>query len=163
VKNAKSSHGILRFGQMIFPCHLGKNGKTFRKREGDGKSPAGKWRLEQLYYRPDKMGRPLSLVDCKPIKRNDGWCDATGHRSYNRHITLPFEPSHENLWRKDRAYDLVTTTNHNTRPRKQAGGSAIFLHVINQGAIGTEGCVALSDKHLRIILGRCSRKTYLVI
>jgi L,D-peptidoglycan transpeptidase YkuD (ErfK/YbiS/YcfS/YnhG family) len=163
VKNAKSSHGILRLGQMIFPCFLGKNGKTHRKREGDSKTPVGQWKLEELYYRPDKMRRPQNHIICRPLKSIDGWCDAAGHGQYNRHVTLPFKASHENLWRKDSAYNLVASTNHNIRPRKQGGGSAIFLHIINVGATGTEGCIALSEKHLRIVLAKCSRKTYLVI
>jgi L,D-peptidoglycan transpeptidase YkuD (ErfK/YbiS/YcfS/YnhG family) len=163
VKNANSSSGILQVGHMHFPCLLGKNGKTFRKREGDGKSPIGKWRLEQLYYRPDKIVRPRTSVNCKAMKSNDGWCDAAGHGRYNRHVTLPFKSSHENLWRNDQAYDLIATTNHNMRPRMQGGGSAIFLHVINRGSIGTEGCIALSEEHLRIVLGMCRRNTYLVI
>jgi L,D-peptidoglycan transpeptidase YkuD (ErfK/YbiS/YcfS/YnhG family) len=163
VKTANSRVGVLRVGQMYFPCFLGKNGKTYRKREGDGKSPIGKWKLEQLYYRPDKMGRPNSAVNCKAMKPNDGWCDAAGDGRYNRHVTLPFKASHEKLWRADQAYDLIATTNHNMRPRKQAGGSAIFLHVINKGATGTEGCIAMSEKHLRIVLRMCSNKTYLVI
>jgi L,D-peptidoglycan transpeptidase YkuD (ErfK/YbiS/YcfS/YnhG family) len=163
VKNAKASRGVLKLGQVSFPCLLGKMGQTNRKREGDGKSPIGKWKLEQLYYRPDTMARPRTAISCRPMEPRDGWCDAVGHGSYNRYVALPFTASHEKLWRNDQAYDLILTTNHNQRPRKQGSGSAIFLHVINKGANGTEGCIALSERHLRQVLSRCSRKTYLVI
>jgi L,D-peptidoglycan transpeptidase YkuD (ErfK/YbiS/YcfS/YnhG family) len=162
-RNACSSLGVLKIGQSTFPCLLGKSGRRHLKREGDGASPIGIWKLEQLYFRSDKMGKPRTPFSGRPLKQNDGWCDAAGHGLYNRHVTFPLAASHENLWRKDQAYDLVITTNHNQRPRKQAGGSAIFLHVINQGAKGTEGCVALSEKHLRMVLARCSSPTYLVI
>ena len=150
-------------GHSTFPCLLGKSGRRFAKREGDGASPKGLWKLEQLYYRPDKMGKPLSTLNTRALRPSDGWCDAAGHGQYNRYVALPLKVGHENLWRKDRAYDLVVTTNHNKRPRKQFGGSAIFLHVINKGAAGTEGCIALSEKHLRQVLSRCSRHTYVVI
>ncbi len=150
-------------GHSSFPCLLGKSGRRFGKREGDGTSPKGIWKLEQLYYRPDKMGRLLSKLNTKALKPIDGWCDAGGHGQYNHFVALPFKASHEKLWRQDQAYDLVATTNHNQRPRKQFGGSAIFLHVINKGATGTEGCIALSEKHLRQVLSRCSRHTYVVI
>jgi L,D-peptidoglycan transpeptidase YkuD (ErfK/YbiS/YcfS/YnhG family) len=163
VINASSSKGVLRIGHAQFPCFLGKNGKTHQKREGDGKSPVGRWKLERLNYRPDEMIRPLSKISMRAMNKTDGWCDEAGNRSYNRSIKLPFSASHEELWRKDEAYDLVVTTNHNQRPRKQGGGSAIFLHVIRKGANETEGCIALSEKHLRIVLARCGRKTYLVI
>jgi L,D-peptidoglycan transpeptidase YkuD (ErfK/YbiS/YcfS/YnhG family) len=162
-RNACASRGTLKIGQTIFPCLLGKSGRRFAKREGDSASPKGKWKLEQLYFRPDKMGRPKSKLKTKSLKPSDGWCDAAGHGQYNRFVPLPFKASHENLWRKDRAYDLVATTDHNQRPRKQFGGSAIFLHVIDKGATGTEGCIALSEKHLRQVLSRCGSHTYLVI
>jgi L,D-peptidoglycan transpeptidase YkuD (ErfK/YbiS/YcfS/YnhG family) len=161
--NACSSHGVLKIGTTTFPCLLGKSGRRHRKREGDGASPVGIWKLEQLYYRPDKMSRPQTSMRCKPLKPTDGWCDAKFHRAYNHRIILPFSASHENLWRKDKAYDLVVTTDHNQRPRVQNHGSAIFLHVINAGAKGTEGCIALSEIHLRNVLARCSKNTYLVI
>jgi L,D-peptidoglycan transpeptidase YkuD (ErfK/YbiS/YcfS/YnhG family) len=163
VKNAGSAQGILKIGQSYFPCLIGKNGKTFRKREGDGKSPIGKWKIEQLYFRPDKMGRPKTALKCAPLKPNDGWCDAPSHGQYNKRVKLPFAQSHEKLWRGDKAYDLVATTNHNQHPRIKGGGSAIFWHVINQGAKGTEGCIALSEKHLRAVLSRCSKNTYVII
>ncbi len=148
---------------MMFPCLLGKNGRTHQKREGDGKSPVGCWKLEKLNYRPDKIGKPRSLLSSRGLKKSDGWCDAKGHRNYNRAVKLPLSASHEELWRQDEAYDLMVTTNQNQRPRRQGGGSAIFLHVIRKGATGTEGCIALSEKHLRIVLANCRQKTDLVI
>jgi L,D-peptidoglycan transpeptidase YkuD (ErfK/YbiS/YcfS/YnhG family) len=161
--NACSSRAILQLGSCQFPCLLGKTGRTHTKREGDGKTPIGRWKLQQLYYRADKRGRPVAKLKTKPVTQKDGWCDAKGHGAYNRHVALPFKASHETLWRRDRAYDLVITTDHNQRPRIQGHGSAIFLHVINPSATGTEGCVALSEKHLRQLLSRCTRHTYLVI
>lgn len=163
MKNANSPSGVLRVGQSEYPCLIGKKGKTFRKREGDHRSPIGKWKLERLYFRPDKKLHPQAQLSCQPLQRHDGWCDAKGHGLYNRHVTLPFSASYENLWREDDAYDLVVSTNQNQIPRIQGGGSAIFLHVINKGTSGTEGCVALSEHHLRLVLSRCSRHTYLVI
>jgi L,D-peptidoglycan transpeptidase YkuD (ErfK/YbiS/YcfS/YnhG family) len=154
---------VLKIGSTTFPCLLGKAGRRFAKREGDGASPIGKWKLEQLYYRPDKMAKPRTALRCKPMKPTDGWCDAKFTGAYNRHVSLPYKGSHEDLWRKDSAYDVMVTTNHNQRPRIQNRGSAIFLHIINQGAKGTEGCIALSEKHLRNVLGRCSKHTYLMI
>ncbi len=151
---------MLEVGGLRFPCLLGKNGRTHFKREGDGKSPMGRWKLGQLYYRPDKM---LHFRSGKPLKTTDGWCDATGHRLYNRPVTLPFNASHEEMWRRDKAYDLICLTSHNQCPRVQGLGSAIFLHVWRIGATGTEGCVALKESELRKLLARLRGKTYLVI
>lgn len=162
-RNACASRGALKVGNSVFFCLIGRTGRRYGKREGDGASPKGKWKLTQLYYRPDRMGRPYFPSNAKALKPTDGWCDAAGHGQYNRFVTLPFNASHENLWRNDQAYDLIFTTDHNLRPRRQFGGSAIFLHVINAGASRTEGCIALSKKDLLQVLRRCSRQTYLVI
>ena len=160
--NACSSRGFLVIGATHFPCRLGKTGRRNIKREGDGASPIGYYKLEQLYFRPDKMLRPRSLLKTKLLTKSDGWCDSVQSFAYNRHVKLPIEAGHEKLWRSDSAYDIVITTSHNQRPRVRGAGSAIFLHLTNH-ANGTEGCVALSMRDLRIVLSRCSRNTRLVI
>jgi L,D-peptidoglycan transpeptidase YkuD (ErfK/YbiS/YcfS/YnhG family) len=119
----------------------------------------GIFRLEQLYYRSDKMGRPRTRLKSDPLSKDDGWCDAPSHFAYNRLVQLPFSAGHEVLWRSDNAYDLVISTSHNQRPRIRGFGSAIFLHITD----GTEGCIALSEKHLRTVLERITKDTRLVI
>ena len=138
-------------------------GRTHFKREGDNKSPHGKWKLEQLYFRFDKSIRPATGLKISALHKDDGWCDAKGHKNYNRLVRLPFAASHETLWRGDEAYDLLVTTDHNQRPRVHGAGSAIFLHVWRNGAKGTEGCVALRANDLRKVLAACSNKAFLVI
>lgn len=104
-----------------------------------------------------------SKLKTRVLSQKDAWCDAPAHGQYNRHVVLPFKASHERLWRSDHAYDLVATTTHNQRPRVKYHGSAIFLHVINSSATATEGCIALSEKHLRQVLRRCGACTFLMI
>lgn len=160
--NACSSRGVLTIGTTNFPCRLGRTGRRFRKREGDGASPIGIFKLVRLFYRPDKMLRQRFNLNSQPLYHTDGWCDDAANFSYNRRVRLPFAASHETLWRNDQSYDIVVSTNHNQRPRIQNFGSAIFLHVTN-GMKGTEGCIALSEKHLRMVLARCTKDTRLVI
>lgn len=157
-----SSQGILTLGATHFPCRLGKTGRRFRKREGDGASPIGVFKLQQLFYRPDKMLRPRIKLKTRPLFIFDGWCDAPSNFAYNRYVHLPLTANHEELWRKDDAYDIVVSTSHNQSPRVRGIGSAIFLH-ITDGRTGTAGCIALSEKHLRNVLERCSKHTRLVI
>jgi L,D-peptidoglycan transpeptidase YkuD (ErfK/YbiS/YcfS/YnhG family) len=160
--NACSSRGILVIGATQFPCRLGKTGRRFMKREGDGASPVGVFKLEQLFYRPDQIARPRTQIKLKPLKKSDGWCDASVNFHYNRRVNLPFTASHEALWRADNAYNIVISTDHNQKPRVRGFGSAIFLHV-SDGKNGTEGCIALSQKHLKLVLSRFSKDTRLVI
>lgn len=149
-------------GATQFPCRLGKTGRRFMKREGDGASPIGVFKLEQLYYRPDRISRPRTQINSRQVKKSDGWCDASGVFQYNRQVNLPFAASHEQLWRADNAYNIVISSNYNQKPRIRGFGSAIFLHVTD-GKKGTEGCIALSQKHLNLVLARCSKNTKLVI
>ena len=51
---------FLKVGNKVFRCQIGKGGveNTAKKVEGDETTPMGKWRLEKLYYRPDRVLRP---------------------------------------------------------------------------------------------------------
>ncbi len=159
----RANRGWLVMGNLRFPCLLGKNGRSFFKREGDSKSPHGRWRLVKLHFRSDRMAGVRSLLPTTRLKPDDGWCDAPGNKAYNQKVRLPLTASHENLWRADSAYDLLVTTSHNTKPRKHGGGSAIFLHVIANDASFTEGCIALKAQDLKLVLSRCAARTYLMI
>lgn len=151
-----SSRGILQLGIWSYPCILGKNGRTHFKREGDGKSPKGTFKVGRLAFRSDRLQRPRSRLGSRPLRPDEGWCDDVASGRYNRRVRLPFAPCHEKLWRQDFAYDIVAATSHNQRPRVKGLGSAIFLHLARAGQTGTEGCIALSERDLRNILSRCS-------
>jgi L,D-peptidoglycan transpeptidase YkuD (ErfK/YbiS/YcfS/YnhG family) len=133
------------------------------KREGDGKSPIGSFRLLKGFWRADRLAKPVTTLQLKPLKPTMGWCDQTGHRLYNRPVTLPFGASHEVLTRADTAYDIVIILNHNITPRRQNQGSAIFLHLIRDGASHTEGCVAISLSDMRKILQGLNSRSRLQI
>jgi L,D-peptidoglycan transpeptidase YkuD (ErfK/YbiS/YcfS/YnhG family) len=147
-----ASRGVLQVGGRSFRCILGKNGRTHLKREGDGKSPKGKFKVLSLAYRPDRIRRPHPSLPTKALSPNQGWCDDAQSGRYNRPVLLPCARSHEALWRDDCCYDILGFTDHNQRPRVKGLGSAIFLHVFRPGQIGTEGCIALSQKDLSRVL-----------
>jgi L,D-peptidoglycan transpeptidase YkuD (ErfK/YbiS/YcfS/YnhG family) len=126
---------------------------TRRKREGDGKSPVGRWLIQSASFRADRLGFRIPHRGLVPLRPDDGWCDDASHRAYNRPVKLPFAAGHEGLWRDDTAYDVVMVTAHNQRPRQRHGGSAIFFHLIHEGATCTAGCIAVSLADMRKILG----------
>jgi len=51
---------FLKAGNKVFRCQIGTEGfeNVAKKVEGDKTTPIGKWRLEKLYYRPDRILRP---------------------------------------------------------------------------------------------------------
>ncbi|WP_155859919.1 L,D-transpeptidase family protein [Kordiimonas gwangyangensis] len=132
------------------PCALGRTGMipADAKREGDGASPMGTYPFRQVYYRPDKVPRPMSGVPVGMLKPDYGWCDDASSAHYNRLVRLPFGPSHEKMWRDDDVYDVVVVIGHNDSPVIKGLGSAIFMHVAREGYTPTEGCVALTLKDL---------------
>lgn len=145
------------------PCALGKHGQTYFKKEGDGKTPNGRWRPVQCLYRPDRISRPKTALPTRPLKKNDGWCDAPHDRNYNRPVNWPYTASAEHLWRDDELYDIIIILNHNQRPRIQHRGSAIFMHVAKPGYPPTEGCLALAKPDLLRLLPHITPSTRIYI
>lgn len=131
---------------------LGRSGVNAEKREGDGVTPAGRFRLRAVYYRADREAAPQTGLPAWAIDPGDGWCDAPADPLYNRPVRLPYPASCEHLWRKDGLYDLLVVLGHNDRPVTPGAGSAIFLHVAADGFAPTAGCVALAAADLRRLI-----------
>src|SRR5215469_10296624 len=105
--------GLARWDGRDMRCALGRSGINPAKREGDGATPAGRFAMRFVFYRPDRETRPSTGLPCRPLARDDGWCDAPADPAYNRMIRLPYPASAENLWRGDRMYDLVVPLGYN--------------------------------------------------
>jgi L,D-peptidoglycan transpeptidase YkuD (ErfK/YbiS/YcfS/YnhG family) len=139
---------------LRFPCALGRRGRRVGKREGDGATPSGLWRLVAVRYRADRARPPLTGLPVRPIRAGDGWCDAIGDRNYNRPVRMPYRASAEEMRRADGLYDVVVILDYNLRPRMQGRGSAIFMHHAREGWLPTAGCIALRPRDLRLLLAR---------
>ena len=144
---------FLRTGAEL-RCALGRSGVVAAtvKREGDGATPAGRWPLRRVLYRPDRLRAPITRLHVTPLETCDGWCDAPGDLAYNQPVTLPYAASAERLWRDDPLYDLIVVLGHNDDPVVAGHGSAIFLHVARPDYAPTEGCVALARADLLAVL-----------
>lgn len=155
--------GRLVAGPLSIPCALGRSGPTRAKREGDGASPVGRFKVIQAFWRPDRGPRPRTTLPVRAIRRTDGWCDDPAERRYNRLVRLPFRASHEAMWRDDPLYDLVLDIAWNRGPIRPGRGSAIFLHVAKPGFEPTAGCVAVEARMVRRVLERIGRRTRIEI
>jgi L,D-peptidoglycan transpeptidase YkuD (ErfK/YbiS/YcfS/YnhG family) len=105
-----------------------------------------------VLYRADRVARPRTPLPVRAIGQHDGWCDDPADRNYNRLVKLPSRRSAEGLKRTDRLYDLVLVLGYNDRPRVRGRGSAIFVHLARPGFTPTEGCIALSQHDLLMLL-----------
>jgi L,D-peptidoglycan transpeptidase YkuD (ErfK/YbiS/YcfS/YnhG family) len=133
---------------------LGRSGviAAADKREGDGATPAGLWKLRRLLYRADRHSVPQTGLSLQPIQPQDGWCDAPDDPQYNQPVHHPYAASAEHLWREDGAYDLIVPLGYNDAPAVSGRGSAIFLHCAQPDFRATEGCVALASADLLKLL-----------
>jgi len=156
------SRGLLEFGNYIWPCLLGKNGITTRKREGDWKTPAGSYLLCFALYRKDRVRFVRSGLSIRPIKPDDGWCDAPSDANYNRAVTLPYPTSSETMTRQDHMYDFVVVMDHNYTARIKGRGSAVFFHLTDHKEF-TAGCVAVDQSVMKFLLPRLTNKTRMII
>lgn len=155
--------GVLFAAGRAVPVALGRTGPSLTKREGDGHSPVGRFRILKVLFRPDRMPRPRTRLPVAPIAPDDGWSDDPAARDYNRPVTLPYAGSHERMWREDHLYDLVLILDHNTHPSVPGRGSAVFVHLARDGFAPTEGCVALRRGELMRLVSRLSPKAVLNI
>ena len=106
---------------------------------------------------------PQTSLPIFVIGQQDGWCDAPDSPEYNRHVLLPYEASHETLWRDDSVYDIVVPLGYNDDPVVAGRGSAIFMHVAKPGYESTEGCVALAYPDLLAVLAGVDENTRIEI
>jgi len=151
---AGARRGVLDMGPVKIPCAIGRGGIKVLKREGDGATPRGEWRMVGVYYRADRIRRPRTGLPVRALRPTDGWCDAAGDRNYNRFVRHPYPASAEHLWREDGLYDVIVVLDHNQRPRVRGHGSAVFLHCASEGFAPTAGCVAVRRAELVRVLGR---------
>jgi L,D-peptidoglycan transpeptidase YkuD (ErfK/YbiS/YcfS/YnhG family) len=149
----------LKFDEFLFKCSIGKKGLTKKKIEGDKKTPIGKFSLGNLYYRSDRILKPVTRLKCIKIRKEMGWCDdIQSEKKYNKLVNINEKVKHERLYRKDHKYDLLIPIKYNTKKPKLGKGSAIFLH-LTSNFIPTKGCVALKKKDFLIMLRLINKKT----
>ena len=91
---------FLYFHDYKIKCSIGKRGLTRKKREGDLKTPRGKFKFKLLLYRKDRIRRIRCKIKRKIIQKNMGWCDNPNSAYYNRLVKLSFEKKAEKLYLK---------------------------------------------------------------
>jgi len=157
------TRGVLIAGGLAIPVVLGRSGIRANKREGDGATPRGRFRLVRLWWRADRSARPRTILPVRRIEASIAWCEDVGDRRYNRPFRRSANEPGDRLWREDHLYDVVIEIDHNARPRVAGRGSAVFLHLARPDRSPTAGCVALSGRNLLRLCGRLGRKTRILI
>jgi len=153
----------LQIDDFKFRCCIGKNGSTKYKKEGDGKTPRGTFEIGHLYYRKDRIKKPITLLKCNEIKNDTGWCnDILFPKKYNKLIKIDNKIKHEKLKRKDYKYDYFIPIKYNFKKPIPGKGSCIFIH-LTKNYKPTAGCIAINKKDFLIILKLIKKKTKIKI
>ncbi|GAA4349351.1 L,D-transpeptidase family protein [Angustibacter luteus] len=132
------SHYVLELGP--YSGHVGKNGVSASKREGDLRTPAGVFPLRGGFGANGNPG--LATGSWLRVDAKDVWVDDSSSSLYNTHQRTPASgrwDSAEKLLNTP-AYGYAQVIGYN-EARTPGRGSAIFFHV--DLGHGTAGCVSL--------------------
>jgi len=125
------------------------------KKEGDGKSPAGVFRLSAAfgYSALPLQGVRLSYTPLTPTVE---CVDDVTSKFYNRivdHATVsPDWHSSEDMADAGVSYRWGVVIDHNANPPVPGVGSCVFMHIWGGPGIGTAGCTAMPQEQLEPIL-----------
>jgi L,D-peptidoglycan transpeptidase YkuD (ErfK/YbiS/YcfS/YnhG family) len=137
-----------------YPARVGKNGVSANRREGDGTTPTGTFRIGQTMY--GNEANPGVRFRYRRLRCGDWWDEDPSSPTYNtfQHVTCgqkpPFGDDSEGMWQQPRPYPFLAVVEYNTRPAVPGKGSGIFLHAQTGGP--TIGCISLRKEQLRAVL-----------
>lgn len=119
------------------------------KREGDGRSPAGIFRLGDVfsYHALSNLRMPFILVDTNFYCVDDATSAYYNTLIVNDTAKSTFN-SFEYMRRKDDLYEYGIWVLYNNNPVNPGSGSCIFIHVWNNEHSGTAGCTAMSKENI---------------
>jgi D-alanyl-D-alanine dipeptidase len=169
----KNPHGKWKSAGGPIAVMVGKNGlgwgsgilrvDVFRrqaddpdKKEGDGKAPAGIFRLSKAfgYATQAQTGWKMPYLSLTPAVE---CVDDIGSRFYNnvvdRGTVSPDWNSSEKMLRPDELYRWGILVDHNTNPAVAGGGSCIFMHIWRGPGQPTVGCTAMPQAEIESLLG----------
>jgi len=140
-----------------------------RKREGDGRTPAGVFTLGIIYGNdarlPDGADFPYHQVTAF-----DAWPDDPKNPFYNQHVAV--DAANQPAWFAsqrmrigDPAYRWRVEIRHNADPVEPGAGSATFFHIRRGETRPTAGCTTMAEPALRelVIWLRAAAKPHYVL
>jgi zinc D-Ala-D-Ala dipeptidase len=126
-----------------------------RKKEGDGKAPAGVFRLGSAFGFAPKRAAWLRLPYI-PLTSSVECVDDTASRRYNlivdRVAAGDVDWNSSERMRAVEGYRWGLVVRHNAAPTVAGRGSCIFLHIWAGPESGTAGCTAMEEESLTKLL-----------
>jgi D-alanyl-D-alanine dipeptidase len=162
LRRFEKQDGTWRSVGESFPIVVGKSGlgwdgiidppsaKSFPiKKEGDGRSPAGIFKITDLFGFASSLDAKLSYT---ALIESTECVDDSNSSAYNqivdrKQIPNPDWNSSEKMRTID-VYKLGAVVDYNS-PKVPGSGSCIFLHIWKGPGHGTAGCTAMEESHVQ--------------
>jgi L,D-peptidoglycan transpeptidase YkuD (ErfK/YbiS/YcfS/YnhG family) len=128
-----------------YPARVGRNGIRRNRREGDGTTPIGTFRIGRVMYGNDP--NPGVNFSYRRLRCGDWWVEDPASPAYNtfQHVPCgsrpPFRTATPGMWEERTAYSHLAVVEFNMNPVVPGRGSGIFLHAQTGGP--TNGCISL--------------------
>lgn len=147
----------LGWGSGILPAEsLGRHDAADPiKQEGDGKAPAGIFRLSRVFgyaqQAPSEWKMPYLALTPTIECVDDSSSKFYNHVVDRSQVSAAWKSS-EHMLRSDDLYRWGIVADHNADPPQPEKGSCIFLHIWRGPGQGTVGCTAMPEEQLKTIL-----------
>ena len=129
------------------------------KREGDGKAPAGYFRIGKVLGYAPALPNGSNRYPYHQVTRWDAWPDDVNNPWYNQHLVIDPKKGVPNWFESqkmrlgDYAYTWLIEIRHNADPKPVPGaGSAIFMHIRRGENRPTSGCTTMRQSDLETII-----------
>lgn len=147
----KGSRWVMAHAPFI--AGIGRNGFAMpgSKREGDGQSPSGLFRLGKLFSYEKDVNTKMPFIQ---TTAEDKWIDDPDSPDYNQYIRGKTRAkSFENLKISSDEYKYCMVIEYNMHPVVKGMGSAIFLHLSqDENTNPSAGCVVITPRHMEQLL-----------
>ena len=144
---------------------IGRNGTTYYKKEGDGKTPLGKFAIGIAFGKNDRKNINLdNSIEYITINKNLYWVDDVNSKYYNKLVDITKvdvdwrSAEHLSEYLLQYEYAIEVKVNPKNIPGK---GSAIFIHCSN--GTKTAGCIALQREKMIKLLAQIDKYTEIII
>ena len=137
-----------------YPARVGRNGVRKNRREGDGTTPIGTFRIGPTMYGNEP--NPGVRFRYRRLRCGDWWVEDPRSPAYNtfQHVPCgrrpPFRTTTPDMSKSPQAYPYLAVVEFNMHPVVPGRGSGIFLHAQTGGP--TNGCISLPRSDLVRVL-----------
>ena len=130
----------------------GSDEPGLRKREGDGRTPAGAFTLGIIYGNDPRLPEGADFP-YHQVTNLDAWPDDPKNSFYNQHVAVdaanpPAWFVSQRMRTGDPAYRWRVEIRHNADPVEPGAGSATFFHIRRGETRPTAGCTTMAEPAL---------------